>query len=72
MPISFSNLQTGHTYRIQNYDEVIEFVVVDLQPDGDIRAKHLQTLEIFHLSEIIKYGKGKNYDLVEILENGDD
>ena len=66
MPLALSSLQTGHTYLIRNYDEVVEFQVVDIQADGDIKARHLHTLEIFLLSEITRYGKGKDYDLQEL------
>ena len=66
MALSLSSLQTGHTYRIRNYGEEIEFVVIDIRADRDIEAKHLQTLERFLLSEITRYGKGPDYDLREI------
>ena len=66
MPLSLSSLQTGHNYRIRNYDEEIEFVVLDLQADGDVKVRHLHTLEEFLLSEITRYGKGRDYDLQEI------
>ena len=61
-----SDLQTGHSYIIRNYGEEVEFEVVDIRADGDIKARHLHTLEIFLLSEITRYGKGKDFDLQEI------
>ena len=66
MALAISSLQTGHRYIIQNYGEKVEFEVVDLQDDGDVKARHLLTLEVFMLSEITRYGKGDDYDLQEI------
>ena len=65
MALALSSLQTGHTYRIRNYGEDIEFEVIDIRADADIEVKHLQTLEKFLISEITKYGKGADYDLRE-------
>jgi hypothetical protein len=66
MPLAWSSLQTGHLYNIRNYGEEVEFEVVDIKADGDIMARHRHTLEIFLLSEITRYGKGKDFDLQEI------
>jgi len=66
MPLALSSIQTGHSYTIRNYGEEVEFEVIDIRGDGDIKAKHLHTREIFLLSEITRYGKGKDYDLQEL------
>lgn len=66
MPLSIHNLQTGHKYVIKNYGETIEFQVMDVQPSGDHKVKHLSTLEIFQLSELTRYGKGHDYELSEL------
>lgn len=66
MALAISSLQTGHHYSIQNFDEKVDFEVLDLQDDGDVKARHLHTLEVFMLSEITRYGKSKDFDLQEI------
>jgi len=44
---------------------VYEFVVLDVKGNGDFKLKDLNTLEIFHLNDVIRYGKGKDFDLYE-------
>ena len=66
MPLAYSSLQTGHSYCIRNHGEEVEFEILDIQADGDIKVRHLQTLDIFLLSEITRFGEGKDYDLQEI------
>ncbi|MCH7512942.1 MAG: hypothetical protein IH947_03215 [Bacteroidetes bacterium] len=66
MALSFDNLQTGHKYFLRNYGEETHFVVLDILDDGDLKVKHLETLEIFMLSELVRYGRGDDYDLFDI------
>ncbi len=66
MALSFDNLQTGHNYFLRNYGEETSFVVLDILDDGNLKVKHLETLEIFMLHELIRYGRGNDYDLFEI------
>ncbi|CAN5191375.1 hypothetical protein BH23BAC1_BH23BAC1_39920 [soil metagenome] len=66
MPISFDNLRVGHHYRLVNFGEITEFEVMDIKNDGDFKIKDLTTLEKYNLKDLIKYGKGKDYNLVEL------
>ena len=66
MPLALSSLQTGHSYIIKNYGEEVEFQVVDIKSDGEVEVRNLYSMEIFLLSEITRYGKGKDYDLQEL------
>ena len=66
MALSFDNLQTGHNYFLRNYGEEASFVVLDILDDGNLKVKHLETLEIFKLHELIRYGRGNYYELFEI------
>ena len=66
MAISFKNLQTGHKYLLRNYGEEVKFVVLEILGNNECSVKHLETLEIFMLSDLIKYGKGPDYDINEI------
>jgi len=65
MPLAFNSLRVGHTYYIRNYDEVKIFELVRITPDERYMAKDLETLEIFDLDEITRYGLGKDFDLIE-------
>ena len=66
MPLALSSLQTGHSYIIKNYGEEVEFQVVDIRSDGEVQVRNKYSMEIFLLSEITRYGKGKDYDLQEL------
>ena len=66
MAMSFDNLRVGKRYRLQNYGEVNEFQVQKVKDANDFTVKDLTTLEYYSLSELVKYGKGKDYELDEI------
>ena len=65
--LSFDVLRTGKKYRLVNYGEQHEFVIENILGNGDFRVKDLLTLERYHLKELIRYGKGKDF-LLEALE----
>jgi hypothetical protein len=66
MAISMDNLRRGKNYRLTNYGEEFEFQVVDMPEEGIYKVKDLNTLDIFLLHDLVKYGKGKDFDLDEI------
>ena len=68
MPLAINSLRVGHVYLIRNYDEEKKFLLVKITPDDRYIAKDFETLEIFDLDEITRYGKGKDYDLIEYDE----
>ncbi|TPE45808.1 hypothetical protein [Pontibacter mangrovi] len=66
MAISLDNLRRGKKYRLTNYGETHEFQVVEMPQEEVYRVKDLLTLETYLLNDLIKYGKGKDYDLEEL------
>ncbi|MDX5420703.1 MAG: hypothetical protein LPK07_09940 [Hymenobacteraceae bacterium] len=66
MAISIDNLRKGKKYRLKNYGEEFEFQVMEMPEEGVYRVKDLNTLDTYLLHELIKYGKGKDYDLEEL------
>lgn len=64
--LSFDVLRTGKKYRLINFGEQHEFVIESILGNGDFKVKDLHTLERYHLKELIKYGKGKDYLLEDI------
>lgn len=64
--ISFDVLRIGKKYRLVNQGEQHEFVIEYILSNGDFNVKDLLTLERYHLKDLIKYGKGKDYSLEEI------
>ncbi len=68
MPISFDTIRTGKRYFLRNYGEESKFEVLDIMANEDFKVKDLMTLEVFLLSDLIRYGKGDDYELLEIPE----
>ncbi|MGB3183941.1 MAG: hypothetical protein WBB45_21285 [Cyclobacteriaceae bacterium] len=66
MPIAKDVLRVGKHYGIRNYSEEHRFEVLEIQANGDIVAKDLDTLESFSLNEVMQYGRADNYDMWEI------
>ena len=65
MPIAINNLRVGQKYKLTNDGETHYFVVVEYLHQMNFKVKDLDTLEQYELSELIKYGKQKDYDLTE-------
>ena len=63
---SFNIIRTGKRYRLINYGETSEFEIVEILRDEDYIVRSLDTLETYHLSELIRYGKGEDFDFEEI------
>ena len=63
---SFNIIRTGKRYRLVNYGEVHEFEIIEILSDEDCIIRSLDTLELYHLAELIRYGKGEDFDFEEI------
>ena len=66
MAISFDNLRKGKKYVLENYGERIEFQVLDMPEEGNYLVKDLHTLDVFMLNDLIRYGRGKDFDMQEL------
>jgi hypothetical protein len=64
--LSFDVLRVGKKYRLVNFGEVNEFVIEHILANGDFKVKNIHTLEQFLLSELIRYGKGKDFEIREL------
>lgn len=64
--LSFDVLRVGKKYRLVNFGEVNEFVVEYILSDGDFRVRNIHTLEQFLLKDLIRYGKGKDFEIREL------
>lgn len=67
--ISFDVLRAGKKYRLVNFGESHDFVVEQILGDGDFKVKDLLTLERYRLMDLIRYGRGKDYCLSEIVNS---
>ncbi|PVY40703.1 hypothetical protein [Pontibacter virosus] len=66
MAISFDNLRKGKKYVMENYGERFEFQVLDMPEEGNYLVKDLHTLDVFMLNDLIRYGRGKDFDMQEL------
>jgi hypothetical protein len=66
MPISLDVLRTAKKYRMVNFGEKFEFQILKIT-ENDFLVKDLNSLEEYYLMDLIRYGKGKDYDLEEIF-----
>ena len=66
MPQSFDTLRVGHHYELINHGEVVRFIITEIKDHNQITVKDLDSLEIFNINDLVKFGIGKDYDLKEI------
>jgi hypothetical protein len=66
MSISFDTIRVGKKYYLINHGERHEFSVVEKINNQNFKLKDLYTLEIYELEDLVRYGKGKDYELYEL------
>ncbi len=66
MAQSFNNLRVGKRFSLTNYGEVSEFEVMDIMTSGDCRLRDIHTLESYTLFDLVRYGKGDDFDIDEL------
>ncbi len=64
--LSLDVLRVGKKYRLTNFGETREFEVEYIQPNRDLKVKDLLTLERYLLKDLIRYGKGNDFEIQEI------
>ncbi|MDH5608669.1 MAG: hypothetical protein OEY56_04260 [Cyclobacteriaceae bacterium] len=65
--LSFSSLRSGEKYRITNYGDQFEVELMHILEPEDFLFKDLHTLERFCMSDIIRFGKGKDFEIRELI-----
>lgn len=66
MPLALDNIRVGRVYQLTNYGEVRLLQAMERLSGVNFRMKDLDTLEFYELDELLRWGKGKDYDLDEI------
>jgi hypothetical protein len=64
--LSFNALRVGKKYRLINFGDTYEFEVERILVNDDFKVKDLHTLERFLLKDVVKFGKGKDFELREL------
>ena len=63
--LAFSSLRVGSKYKLINYGESTDFVIEKVL-GNDFAVKDLLTLERYKLKDLIKFGKGKDFEIREL------
>lgn len=66
MASSFNNLRVGKKFRLINFGESFEFEVLEIMSDGNCQLKDIYTLENYSLYDLIRYGKGTDFDVNDL------
>jgi hypothetical protein len=65
--LSFNALRIGKKYKLINFGDTYEFEVERILINDDFKVKDLHTLERFLLKDVVKFGKGKDFELRELF-----
>lgn len=63
---SFNIIRVGKTYRLTNFGETAVFEVLEIIDDNNCVVRDPETLEAYHLQDLIRYGKGEDFYFEEI------
>jgi hypothetical protein len=64
--LAFSSMRVGNQYRLINFGEQYEFELLEVINDRDYRLKDLFSMETYLMSDLVKFGKGNDFELREI------
>jgi hypothetical protein len=63
---SFNTIRVGMRYKMVNYGEAYIFDVLEIISDNNCLVKSVDTLETFYLEDIVKFGKGDDFEFDEL------
>ncbi|HSI76817.1 MAG TPA: hypothetical protein VK957_13020 [Lunatimonas sp.] len=66
MPLALDNIRVGRVYRLTNYGEIRFLQAMERLSGTNFKMKDLDTLEFYELEELLRWGRGKDYDLDEL------
>jgi hypothetical protein len=64
--LSFDVLRIGKKYSLINFRECYEFVIEEILADRNFKLKDIHTLEIMFMKDLIKFGKGPDFEIREL------
>jgi len=65
MGIAFNNLRVGKKYKLVNHRELFEFEIMEVMSNEEFRLKDLYTLEEYFMSDLVRFGRGKDFSIRE-------
>lgn len=63
--LSFDVLRVGKRYSLVNYGDRYEFEIEKILIN-DFKVKDIHTLERYLLKDVLKFGKGKDFEIREL------
>jgi hypothetical protein len=66
MAIALDNLRVGRRYLLVNQGEVRKLEIISRLSGDNFKVKDLETLEYYTIEELLRWGKGKDYELDEL------
>lgn len=64
--LSFDVLRVGKKYKLINYGERHDFIIEEILSNRDFAVKDIHTLERYALKDLIKYGRGNDFEIREL------
>jgi hypothetical protein len=64
--LSFDVLRVGKKYSLLNYGDRYEFEIEKILIN-DFRVKDIHTLERYNLKDLLKFGKGHDFEIRELI-----
>lgn len=68
MAIALDNLRVGRIYLLTNMGERRRIEILARLSGNNFRVKDLDTTETYTIEELLRWGRGKDYDLDEWWE----
>lgn len=66
--LSMDVLRVGKKYRLINFRERYEFIIEEVLMDRNFKLKDIHTLERMQMSDLIRFGKGPDFEIRELEE----
>ena len=68
MTIALDNLRVGRVYSFSNMGEKRKLEILARLSGDNFKVKDMDTTEVYTIEELLRWGKGKDYELDEWLE----
>lgn len=68
MAIALDNLRVGRVYSFSNMGEKRKLEILARLSGDNFKVKDMDTTEIYTIEELLRWGKGKDYELDEWME----
>jgi hypothetical protein len=65
--LSLDVLRNGKKYSLTNFGDRYEFIIENILGNGDFKLKDLHTLEKYHFNDLIKFGKGPDFEIRDLV-----